>query len=719
MPDRRLRPLAGALVPIVCLAAFAASAHADEEPPATTGYVQEVEVTSSRDDIPAGDSPVAVSTMTDDELVLTRSASSFPDLLSFLPGVMVQKTTRGFGSPYVRGFTGFRALTTIDGVRLNNSTFRDGPNQYNGTIDLFDVEQVEVQRGPGSVLHGSDAVGGTVQVVPYVPLPGTAGLGTLRADYRGATQERSHALHLGYDTGGERWAAAVGATYRTMDDLDAGGATGRQAGTGFDERGVDGNVSFMLGATTRLTFLGQQFRQDDVSRYHRTVNSPGWEGTAPGTDLANDFDEQRQLFYGRLAFEPASALCRRGQLTVSLHRQQEENDRLDSRSRRTVQGFDVDTLGVDLQLNADAGRHHLTYGVEGYLDAVDSYRENYAADGSLASVGIQGPIGDDARYWTAGVYVEDRIAVSRRGVIQAGARYNAASLEADRVQDPVTGGVLTVSDDWSAVVGDLHYMHLVGRRSNLFVGVSQGFRAPGLADMTTYDLAEQGQVEVPSLDLDPERFLSYELGVKGTGTRVAGQVSLFRTEISDMIDRYFTGSTLTLPNGQTADEVRKANVSEGWVQGLELEGSVRVSRGLLLAGHFFATRGEADTTVIGEDGVPRLERWPLSRVAPATGALRAHWSPASDRYWLEAELVAAARQDRLSYKDTKDTTRIPPGGTPGYAVGNLRVGFRLREVADVLVLLRNVTDEDYRIHGSGINESGRGLELGIRLRLGP
>ncbi len=82
-----------------------------------------------------------------------------------VPGVIVQKTGHGQGSPFLRGFTGFRTLLLIDGIRLNNSVFRDGPNQYWNTVDPFTIGQLEIIKGPSSVLFGSDAIGGTVNVV--------------------------------------------------------------------------------------------------------------------------------------------------------------------------------------------------------------------------------------------------------------------------------------------------------------------------------------------------------------------------------------------------------------------------------------------------------------------------------------------------------------------------------------------------------------------------
>jgi len=109
-------------------------------------------------------SPFNTTVIEGDSVHDRQAARSFPDALKEAPGVHVQKTGPGQASPFIRGFTGYRTLALIDGVRLNNSAFRSGPNQYWSTIDMFLVDRIEVVRGPGSVLYGSDAMGGIAAV---------------------------------------------------------------------------------------------------------------------------------------------------------------------------------------------------------------------------------------------------------------------------------------------------------------------------------------------------------------------------------------------------------------------------------------------------------------------------------------------------------------------------------------------------------------------------
>ena len=81
------------------------------------------------------------------------------------------------------------------------------------------------------------------------------------------------------------------------------------------------------------------------------------------------------------------------------------------------------------------------------------------------------------------------------------------------------------------------------------------------------------------------------------------------------------------------------------------------------------------------------------------------------KYWVEGVCDAVDKADRLSADDVRDTQRIPPGGTPGYAVFGLRVGSQVTSSLALSLAVENLFNEDYRIHDSGCNEPGRNFVL--------
>ncbi|MEZ5303383.1 MAG: TonB-dependent receptor plug domain-containing protein [Verrucomicrobiales bacterium] len=121
-------------------------------------------VTASREEEEAIEAPYLVERITEAELV-ERAARTLPEALERVPGVIVQKTAHSQGSPIIRGLTGYHNLVLIDGVRLNDATFRSGPNEYWNTVDSQGLRAIELVKSQGSVLFGSDAVGGTLQAL--------------------------------------------------------------------------------------------------------------------------------------------------------------------------------------------------------------------------------------------------------------------------------------------------------------------------------------------------------------------------------------------------------------------------------------------------------------------------------------------------------------------------------------------------------------------------
>ena len=101
---------------------------------------------------------------------------------------------------------------------------------------------------------------------------------------------------------------------------------------------------------------------------------------------------------------------------------------------------------------------------------------------------------------------------------------------------------------------------------------------------------------------------------------------------------------------------------------------------------------------------------------PLTVVAGLKWQNADDSLWANLALTHAARADKLSAGDRGDSQRIPPGGTPAYTLLNLRGGLRINDHLAVNLALNNLLDEAYRAHGSGGNEPGLNLIVGLNAR---
>jgi hemoglobin/transferrin/lactoferrin receptor protein len=663
----------------------------------------EAAVTPLRHEMEAFDTPNAVTLLPQGEIRQRRAARSVPDALLRLPSVVVQKTGAGQSSPFIRGFTGYHNLFLIDGVRLNNSVFREGPNQYWSTVDPYSVERLEVVRGPQSVLYGSDAVGGTVNALPRRRrsfCPGTHVNGGFAV--RGAAGENAlfERVEAEGNVNGVGWAA--GWTGKQYGDLRSGGGT--LPYTSFDETDLDVRLDAVRGPW-EWTLGFQHVVQVDAPRTHSTVFAVPFAGSAVGTELRRDLDQRRDLLYGRATWNGRGPV-ERASLTLSYHRQREEQERLRTGQRLDVSGFDVDSLGAVLQVESRTRVGRITWGADWYHDEVDSFRDDFVA-GVLTLQEVQGPVGDDARYDLAGAFVQDEITLGRVDLV-AGARVTYAAAEADRVDDPqvagsdpaTPGNVIAVDGDWTSVVGSLRATWNVNRLWRVYGGASQAFRAPTLSDLTAFETTSV--VELPTPDLDAERFLQFELGAKTEQRRVSGNASVYYTILDDTIVRSPTGALIG-----GVPEVRKDSIGDGWIFGVELEAAVRIARSWTTFGVFSWMDGEVDQFTAAQEPI----RGPVSRLQPATGLLGLRFEPPQGRFWAQAEALFVADADDLSEKDKTDTQRIPPGGTPGYAILNLRGGVRLGRDVNLAVSLENLFDRDYRIHGSGVNEPGLNLVL--------
>ncbi|MFH1227939.1 MAG: TonB-dependent receptor [Planctomycetota bacterium] len=716
----------------------------DRQPHYNLQTADEIVVTASRREAKVFDAPYDISIIGSDDIQSRQLARTVPDILAEEPGVMVQKTSYGQGSPYLRGFTGFRNVFLIDGIRLNNSVFRDGPNQYWNTVDPFTIERLEMVKGPASVMYGSDAIGGAVNAISRdgktavspALMRGKAEDASAfhpRFYYRYASANKSSVSRVETKINPtEQLNMLLGGSLKDFDDLKGGKSIGLQHKTGYNDNSGDFMARYALSDKSTLTLAHQDVAQNDIWRTHRTIYGSSWHGTTVGTDKKHLFDQGRQLTYLQYEAQKPLSFSERIKASLSYQVQTENQLTVKKDSKMEKAGFDVRTTGFWAQSETPAlGFGRITAGIEYYSDSVASYRRTFKADGTLNTIEIQGPVADDASYNMTGLFIQDEINLSPKIELTAGLRYTNIKTKADKVKDPLTSAQVGLSDNWSNTVGNLRMLYRLNDNMNCYGGISQGFRAPNLSDLTRYDIAQSGQQEIPNLSLRPERFINYEVGLKKKQANWQMNISAFHTAVTDMIMRYPTGNMIG-----SNYEVQKANIGDGFVKGFEVKGDYRINPAWSLFGGLAYVRGEVDTYP-SSDQVK--DREPMSKVQPMQGVIGGRWNEATQRYsrllegselqptipgskfanaqtaryWAEAFIKGAGQQDRLSPEDKLDTQRIPPDGTPGYATVNIRGGWRISRNVSLSAGIENIGNIDYRIHGSGTNEPGRNYTIAL------
>lgn len=660
-----------------------------------------------------------------------RQARSGPDAVRWEPGVHVQQTAAAQASVYLRGRTGQQTLLFFDGVRLNNGTWRQGPNQYFVTVDARTLAAVDVTRGSASTLFGSDAIGGVIEAFPREPDPGERGIAP-RLQLRAGTADRE--LGGRAEVAVRPWRGAgllVGGGYRDVGLLEGGGvvrgvsddkpalvpvleADGRtQLGTGFREVAWDARLRQRLGDDVDLTAAYYDFRMLDAPR---TDQCP-----APGApiDECLRFDEQFHTL-GYVAVEARlGRWARRSRVVLSMQEQHERRTRDRPRADTKVGGRD-DVLSLGLSATATTAAFDLgpatvavDYGADLHRDSVDSVSWIELTDIDFVRYDSRGQYLAGSRYLTGGAFVAP---TATRGpvTVRAGARLGFAA--ADTPGDEASA-TTAIERGWRTTAGYLGVSWEAAPGLTLLATVDRSFRAPNLDDLTGRQATGPG-FQFENAALGPERATTGELGARaaagpgwaeawGYVTRVDGAIARSLREISDCPPTarecqgaWFRYQLVNLDGPAT-------------VAGFELAvgGELRQVEGRATLAYARGT-GPNPEERPSDPSIPYVERVPLSRIPPLGGTIevRRGWG----RGYLGAGLRWARAQTRLAPSDRGDP-RIPGGGTPGYLAVDLRAGLRLGERVRTNLVLENVGDAAYRHHGSSINAAGRSLVVTLEL----
>jgi len=649
--------------------------------------LQEVIVTATRQQVSIINLPYSVNKITGSNIE-SFSFRTVPESLNGATGVFVQKTNQGGGSPFIRSLTGNQNLLLLDGIRMNNSTYRYGPNQYLNTIDVFSIANMEVVRGTGSVQYGSDAMGGVIQVFSksssfsIKPSWNISLLGKMVS----SDMEYSSRAEINYHS--KNLTILAGFTKRKFGDLIGGDTTGIQSPSGYKEQDYDIKALWKISSNSMLTIASQQVIQKDIPLYHR-VKLENYK-------YYNFSPQKHNLNYARYELNTNTKLLDKIIITSSIQQSQEQRSYYKNGSTSKFEESDkVQTIGLTAELISKLTKNwNAISGIEWYNDHINSTKEQISLPSNI-SIQQRGLYPDNATSANFSAYTLHEI-IMGRFQINAGLRFNSFAV---KIKDTAAGfnqlGEVTIKP--SSIVGNIALLYHLNSNQSIYGSFNTGFRAPNVDDMGTLGLVDF-RYEIPTYGLKPEKSYNTEIGYKIQGDHFKTSIALFYMQLTDLVTRVQV-------KGQQIggyNVYKKENNQEAFVRGFECDVQYRISKHLDVQSGISYAFGQ--NTTINE---------PMRRVPPFNGRILLKYAANNWNVYLES--LFAGKQNRLAQGD-KDDNRIPYGGTPGWSLINLYGGHQWKSIK-LQLELGNIFNVDYRMHGSGINGIGRNLSCSLYYKL--
>jgi outer membrane receptor protein involved in Fe transport len=600
-----------------------------------------------------------------------------PEALVGSSGVFVQKTNHGGGSAFIRGLTGNQTLLMLDGVRINNATFRYGPNQYLNNIDLYTIDQIEVSKGTGSVEYGSDAIGGVIHLHSSMPSYNenkTWSTNTL-LKYIGQDMEKSNRTTVQYAQ--KNFAIQSGITLRNFGDLVGGKNVGVQTPSGYDETGINTIAKLQFNKAGEITISSRFFIQKDVPIYHKVLLE---------SFKINEIAKQQRNIHS-IQWEKNLQYKFLSKIKVIQSFQYSNEERESNKLNNAIYKYERDQVqsnGTSIDLYSNPTRNwQINSGIDYNADKIKSSLIDKNLTTEVA-VNKRGLYPNNSSYKSFSVFNLHKIDL-KKWHIEAGLRYNRFGIQ---LTDTSIG---EVNIHPSALVGNAGISYTLNTSNLVYASLSSGYRAPNIDDMGTLGIVDF-RYELPSNSLEPEKSLHYELGYKLNTKLVQFDLSGFYLNLKDIITRQkVTGSMI---NGYQV--YSKQNSDASYIKGFETNLALQLNQQLKWSSNLTYTYGQ---------NVTKSE--PMRRIPPLFGQQELVWKKNNTQILIQH--VFAGKQDRLAQGD-KDDNRIGKNGTPNWNVFNISLNQQFKNVFVQLGGI-NLLNEKYKTHGSGIYAMGRTYSL--------
>jgi len=704
--------------------------------------LDQVVISASRWNQNRRDIPSRVSVISAHDVAL-QNPQTAADLLGASGEVFIQKSQQGGGSPMIRGFSTNRLLYAVDGIRMNTAIFRSGNIQNVISLDPFATERTEVFFGPGSIIYGSDAIGGVMSFETLSPKLAKTDkpLVTGNALSRFSSANKEKTAHFDANVGWKKWALLSSVSSVDYGDLRMGrfgpdeylrpfyvqrqNSTDIvvtnddpmvQRPTGYAQINMMQKVRFKPSEKWDIQYAFHYSTTSDYSRYDRQIR------------LRNGLPRSGEFYYGpqvwimnNLSITHSASHGLYDQMTIRLARQFFEESRIDRDLNRTerrirVEKVNATSANVDFLKTLNL-KHKLLYGLEAVIDEVKSSGRNVDVSSNKSAVG---PSRYPQSTWSSyAAYLNYQWQASNQLVFQTGFRYNNFVLDADFSNNlaffPFPFSKAELHN--AALTGSLGFVFNPNDDLSISANASTGFRSPNVDDVGKVFDSTPGSVVIPNPDLKAEYAYNFELGIaKIFGDALKIDLTGFYTTLENaMVRRNATlnGESQISFNGTLSQVQSIQNAAVANVYGIQAGLEWKIAKGLSFSTQFNFQKGEEEL----DNGT----KSPSRHAAPWFGISRLNYLTNG----LNLQ-VYAQYSGEVSYENLSDEGRamdyiyaIDANGkpySPSWYTLNFKVLYPIDEKFILTGGVENLTDQRYRPYSSGMVAPGRNVILAISLK---
>ncbi len=688
------------------------------------------------------DVPQKVSIISQAKVAL-HNPQTAADLLTISGKIFMQKSQQGGGSPMIRGFATNRLLYAVDGIRMNTAIFRGGNIQNVISLDPFATEQTEVVFGPGSVMYGSDAIGGVMSFQTLTPQfsSTTKSIVSGNAVSRFSSSNNEKTGHFDVNVGWKNWATITSITSNEFGDLKMGSHGPEEYLRPFYVQRQNG-VDVVVTNEDPLVQKPTAYSQVNFMQKFRFQPNENWDFQYglhfSETSSYSRYDRHIRYNslglprYGEFYYGPQKWIMNNLNIThqsnsklfdemvLRLAHQFFEESRVSrniNNSNREIRTEKVNAYSINVDFSkAISLTHKAYYGVEYVLNDVNStgINQNIAAGTSQA-----GPSRYPQATWQSmGVFVNNQYLVTDKTSLQAGLRYNKYILKADFDTTFYPFPFTEAHIDNGSLTGSAGIVFRPTDKWVIGSNVATAFRSPNVDDVGKVFDSEPGSVVIPNPNLEAEYAYNVDLNVaKMFGKSVKVDVSTYYTLLDNaLVRRDFTlnGASEIVYDGELSQVQAIQNAAKANVYGIQAGVEVKLPTGFRFSTDLNFQKGEEEL----DNG----DKSPSRHAAPFFGISRVGY--ANSKVDLELNFQFS---DKVAFKDLAEEekgkkeiyARDRNGNpySPSWYTLNLKSMYKLTENFTLTAGIENITDQRYRPYSSGIVAPGKNIILAVRATL--